>query len=716
MNNEGKILEINKRTEKLLGLKRDEILGENYLKNSKICEQYLPLLKKRFKKLMEGEILEPIDIQMFDNEDKPIWVSVFSSRIKIGNVDFIQAIIQDINKRRRMELELKEREQIYHSLINNIEEIAIEFDIHGLITDINSYVEHVLGYKPEELIKTNIFELVHPDDLERLKNTIKESNINGDAVSCEYLVKHKNGNYLPIYATGGVRKFDDTVKVIAVLKDFSKIKSSEAKYKHLYETFPYGIILLRHDGIIIDANSAIQEEFGYAKEDLIGHNFFTIPALTPEIVPLLKERFEKYKKGNNLNPITLQITKKDGNKAWINPYVSLITIGTDRYVQITTKDVSERVKAMNELKESEQLFRTIAEQSFMATLILQDDVLKYANKKIEDVTGYTQQEFLAWEPGFFLTLIHPEDRKLVEERAELRQKGELLDLNNYQIRIKKKSGEYIWIELFSTVISYNGKLASLVTFMDISKDKQVEDLLLNEIKNLRESRRFRKDFINRISHELKSPLTAINGATELLNELLKDKLNQEENEILKIIIRGSDRLKKLIGEILDISKLEEKESSILKKKENLSLIVEESINNIVHNIKERELSLTLNISPDVYVHVNKIRMEQVFNNLISNAIKNTPKGGRITIDLNVKDGFAMFSVKDTGVGIKKTDMNKLFKEFSRINRSRDDIITEGTGLGLYLSKQIVKMHGGEIFAESEGENKGATFRVKLPLD
>lgn len=599
INNEGNIVEANRAMEKLLNMKTDDIIGKNYLNLSKTPSKYHSLLKERLARIANGEILEPAEIEMYNEKGETFWVSAFSSLVMAGDETLIQIIIQDVDERHRKQEELKAREE---------------------------------------------------------------------------------------------------------------------KYKHLFEISPFGIILLDENGTVIDTNDTIGKEFGYSKQETIGKNFFQMDFLLPEYIDYLKQRFALYKEGVKLEPIELQIKKKDGSLAWINPYVSLIQLGGSNYVQIITKDITEKILATKKLEESEEKFRTITEQSFMGILILQDDVIKYANEQISNMFGYSNEEILNWAPNHFINVIHPEDRELVVKRAKMRQDGILQDLNNYQFRIITKQKETVWVEIFSKAINYGGKTAALTSIMDVSKEKQTEDLLIKELNNLRRTVKKRRDFMNRMSHELKNPLTTVNGSIEFLTELLKDNADDDVNDVLSIIMRGSDRLKKIIDELLEMAHLEENGYALNKRQENLTEIVKESVKNMVHMLKERNLSLNLDVEPDITAKIDKLRVEQVFNNLISNAIKNTPKEGKIHVSLGLDDHSVIFKVKDTGIGLKESDMDKLFKEFSRIERDRDDIINKGTGLGLYLSKSIVKMHGGEINAESKGENKGATFTVRLPIE
>jgi len=150
-------------------------------------------------------------------------------------------------------------------------------------------------------------------------------------------------------------------------------------------------------------------------------------------------------------------------------------------------------------------------------------------------------------------------------------------------------------------------------------------------------------------------------------------------------------------------------------RENISEIIRECIEEIKYLANLRNLYIQLDLPVEVYFNLDKIRIGQVITNLLSNAIKNTPSKGLVKITLKEINNAIYFSVTDTGVGLTESDMEQLFKQFGKIERygQQLDIDIEGTGLGLYISKEIVELHGGTIWAESEGRNKGATFKIKL---
>jgi len=246
---------------------------------------------------------------------------------------------------------------------------------------------------------------------------------------------------------------------------------------------------------------------------------------------------------------------------------------------------------------------------------------------------------------------------------------------------------------------------------DISDTKELE-------MKLKELNEMRKEFIDRASHELKTPITTVYGAYQLLDLLHKDKFNPEQLELLEMAAIGTKRIKKLVDDLLDVSLMESKTFKVNKTRTNLSNIVINCMKEMKYFSNKRNHEIDVDILPELYMNIDESRIELVFTNLISNAIKYTPANGKIQIKMQSDGKFAQIEISDSGVGLSSKEIKNLFKKFSTIESplKKDlDMDLGSTGLGLFLSKEIVGLHGGEIWAESEGKGKGSTFIVKLPI-
>jgi len=271
---------------------------------------------------------------------------------------------------------------------------------------------------------------------------------------------------------------------------------------------------------------------------------------------------------------------------------------------------------------------------------------------------------------------------------------------------------------FESRFLYFSKDRVAVFIREITERKKAELIVDEEFKKLKELEQIRKDLISRVSHELKTPLIPVISGSELLKTIYNDQLGKDAREIIEMIDKGGRRLKEVVEQLLNVSRIEYNKLELEKQKYNLSEIIRECSRDMKYMLKQRKLTLNLNIPDEIYLEIDKNRIGEVMTNLLSNAIKYTPPNGKISIEMQKQDGWVILNVKDTGVGLTEKEMSVLFTRFGKIDRYNDGleyIDIKGSGLGLYICKEILKLHGGQIWAVSDGRNKGSTFMVKLPV-
>ncbi|MHA1681934.1 MAG: sensor histidine kinase [Promethearchaeota archaeon] len=253
---------------------------------------------------------------------------------------------------------------------------------------------------------------------------------------------------------------------------------------------------------------------------------------------------------------------------------------------------------------------------------------------------------------------------------------------------------------------------------DLSSKKELINLLMEkekEILELKQAEEARRNFLSLATHELKTPLVSICGASSFLNEYFSDKMDKTVADLIGLIDKGSLRLRKLIDNMLDFSRIEMGRFYVDKKPSDLVQIINETVSTINYLIFERNHKYSSDMPKSLVAAVDPGRFEQLISNLLSNAIKNTRPGGRISLILVDEGDKVRCEVFDNGVGITKEEKEKLFQKFGKITRHGPDmnINIQGSGLGLFLSKRIVEAHGGKIWVESEGRNKGCKFTFQI---
>jgi len=364
------------------------------------------------------------------------------------------------------------------------------------------------------------------------------------------------------------------------------------------------------------------------------------------------------------------------------------------------------------LIESEANYREIFDNANDLIAILND---KFEHEFINQhaylkVLGYSEDEIIGKRPK---DLIHPDD---IKRAANAIKRGLLKGETKDEFRIKHKDGHFVWLETIGKFFKdKDGEKKLLIISRDITDRKKMESKLKDQNVELEKLSELKSELLRRATHELKTPLTAIKGYTGLLLESCNNQSNSEVMSNLENICEGCNRLEHIIQNIIESSKLKSSKVELKKTKENLSILIKSSIQELKELSDSRNHSIELNIEENLFVYIDKEQIHEVLTNLLRNAIIYTPPKGIITITTEIKNNFAIIAIKDTGIGFTTQEKKQVFQQFGKIKRDNLnlDLGMEGSGLGLYIAKKIVETHGGEIWVESEGRNKGSTFYFSL---
>lgn len=377
------------------------------------------------------------------------------------------------------------------------------------------------------------------------------------------------------------------------------------------------------------------------------------------------------------------------------------------------------IQDITKLKQSEQavknLEHTLQEMNALIEsapvpifLMHQNGNILRINEEAENLFNYREEDFLNMK---IFDLFEADLLKIIKRHYN----NDIYDLslpNKIEVSVKTKEGKLVDVEITSAILKIADNLIIQSFFSDISERKDHErqrEILLDQ---LLDSLEFKSKFLAAMSHELRTPLNAILGFSQLLLEDSYGKTNEDQKEFLRDINSAGDHLLILINSILDISKIEAGKFEINIKEFNLNEILYE-INSIIKPLYSKK-GLNFNIegiNSTTYLNADQLKFKQVLYNLIDNAIKFTEKGSITFKAIERKDHWE-FQVKDTGIGIAKKDYEVVFREFGRIENDKIKQVS-GSGLGLALSKRIIKLHGGEIWFESKLD-KGTVFYFTIP--
>jgi len=487
------------------------------------------------------------------------------------------------------------------------------------------------------------------------------------------------------------------------------------QFKDLFEKSLDLVYVNDLKGNILDANDIALNTLGYTRHEIQNLSFINLID-EEQLKKAFKYTKEIIETGKQSERSEYKLKTKDGKYIFVETYGFPLKKNGKLYAILGIgNNITERKLSDQKLKESEVKYRLISENAYDLISILNKKFkYEYINEQaFRQILGYLKKDLIGKSA---LKFCHPED---LENTIRALFEGFKEGKGGIELRFKHKDGHWVYFEAKgSTFIDMDGKLKALVISRDITERKNAELLVEQEIKKLKELDQIRKNLIIRVSHELKTPLIPVCVGSELLLEKYKDQLERGVNEIIKIIGRGGQRLKILINKLLDLSRLEYDMLSLDKQRTDLCKIIKEISNDMMHLVKKRDLTLNLKIPDNLDLDIDAIRIEQVITNLLSNAIKNTPPKGTIILNLQKEDNWAKLIVTDTGVGLTEKEMNIIFNRFGKIERHEkglEYIDITGSGLGLFISKEIIDLHGGKIWGESLGRNKGCTFYVKLPI-
>ncbi|MBD3188396.1 PAS domain-containing protein [Candidatus Bathyarchaeota archaeon] len=285
-------------------------------------------------------------------------------------------------------------------------------------------------------------------------------------------------------------------------------------------------------------------------------------------------------------------------------------------------------------------------------------------------------------------------------------------------KIGTPDGRYWLVKGYPFKDTSTGEIIGAIEItLDITKQHEAEQLLASENERLKKHNDMQRNFIYNTTHEFKTPLTKVIGASSFILGEFKDELAPNIRELMEIVKKGADRLKLLVDQFLSIARVEANSLKQVREPVDLLQVSREVVHGFHPLIKRRQLEISLpDIVDSCVVQGNPEWLKEVVENLVMNAIKNTPPGGNITVDLEVIKANIMLTVSDTGIGLERADIDQLFTLFGKIDRDTGnmDVIREGSGLGLYLARKIVEWHHGSIMASSPGFMKGSKFTITLP--
>ena len=489
------------------------------------------------------------------------------------------------------------------------------------------------------------------------------------------------------------------------------LQRSERLLHNIYKNLPVGIELYNKEGVLVDLNDKELDLFHVdSKEELLGINIFENPVFPEEMKERLRnnedadftfrydfsklgEYYSNNKAEGTIDLVTKVTTLYDENH---NP-VNYLLINADK---------TETTVAYNKIQEFEEFFELIGDYAKVGyahfnILSKQGHAQKSWYKNIGEESGTPLSEIIGTYKSF-----HPDDRDLILQFFEEVQKGNA-DKLSHKIRVFRENGECTWthVNLFVRKYAPQDKVIELISInYDITDLKQIGEMLVNERDRAEASDRLKSAFLANMSHEIRTPLNAIVG----FSSLLASAENVVEKELYNSLIsHNNELLLNLINDIIDLSKIEAGYLELHQNWFNLTELLDECVAEYARLLPSGVELLTSYPEHDALVELDKLRIKQILNNFLSNALKNTTRG-HVEVFYEIDKHCVRIGVKDTGRGILQNMLEKIFERFEKV-----DSFAQGVGLGLSICKSIVDKMNGRIQVYSQ-LGLGTTFIAELP--
>ena len=490
----------------------------------------------------------------------------------------------------------------------------------------------------------------------------------------------------------------------------SDVVYAKLHFEQIYNTTPDAIAVSRlSDGMYIDCNPGFKIVSGYAREEVIGKTSQEL-----NIWRNLEDRkalAEAIREKGVHEGFETTFIRKDGTVITGFLSATLLTLDGVPHLLTVTRDISARKAAEEALRASEEqyhlLFNTVQE----AMLVLVEQKLVYFNPMMIELTGYPEEELMNMD---IVNLVHPDDAETVLKNYRLRLSGGDAQ-KRYPVRTVRKNGEIRWIELGGVKIDWRGKPATLTLITDITEKKLAEFEITSSRNKLERMNSEKDKFFSIIAHDLKSPFFGLLGLTDILAHDPENFSGQELKQLGSDIHKTANNLYKLLKNLLEWSQMQQGSINYQPKQLDLAVLIAENIETFRERSEQKGIQIINNASNPLPIYADEWMLNSIILNLISNAVKFTRRDGKIFVSVEKQpDNSLKVSVRDTGVGISQTDVQKLFRLDAKVKSTGTDGELS-TGLGLLLCKEFVEKHSGKIWVESE-EGKGSTFYFTLPAN
>jgi PAS domain S-box-containing protein len=636
-------------------------------------------------------------------------------------------INMDVSERKKAEMELRELNNDFVTLLENTGDFIYFKDQNSRIRFCSQTLANITGHTSwRDMIGKNDLEIFPKDTARIYYEEEQPIFLEGKTLLNKIDPYHDDHGELRWVSTNKWPVFGDdnktVVGIFGISHDITEqkraedaLRESEEKLRSLFELSPLGIALTDMKGVYVEFNESFRRICGYPEEELRALDYW---ALTPRKYEADEARqLESLARIGRYGPYEKEYLRKDGSLVPLRLNGILMT-GRDgqKYIWSIVEDITESKRAEAALRESEDKFKYVFDHSPIGNTITLPSGVLQMNHAFCEMLGYSDQEL---KHSRWQDITYPEDIELTQKEIDpLLLEGQ--DSARFVKRYIHKNGSVVWVDIVTSLRrDAEGKpLYFMTSIIDITERKRaeedlrkyhehLEDLVRERTSKLETANKELEAFSYSVSHDLRTPLRAIDGFSHILLDDYADKLDEEGKRLLNVVRDNTSRMGQLIDDILKFSRTSRLEMTYAE------IDMEGLARAVVEELQPTDGKLQVEIEPIPPTTGDRSMMHQVFVNLLSNAIKfsRAKENAKIEVGGLIEGDEAVFYVKDNGVGFDMQYADKLFGVFQRLHSVNE---FEGTGIGLAIVKRIITRHGGRVWAEGK-LNEGATIYFALPV-
>jgi PAS domain S-box-containing protein len=660
-----------------------------------------------------------------------------------------QGYLLDITERKLAEEDARAAVARIGSIVDGALDAVISMDASGIITGWNANAETVFGWTADEAIGRLLADTIVPPPMrEAHQRGIEEylrtrmGRIVGQRI--EVVAMRRDGTQFPVELAVTAVPFGDTVFFNAFVRDISErraaedaLRAGEERYRTLIENIPGAVYRCSadEDWTMAFISDEIETITGYPASDYLGNAIRSFASVIhPDDAHGVSSVVEAGIREQRPYVCEYRLVRADGDVRWVHEKGQPVygADGVTRWLDGAIFDITERKRAEEEQTRTQALLDTIVDHIPMALFVKDAQELRYVrvNRAHNELVGDTGPLGLRdhdFYPAEQADSFVAQDREVlaggapieIGEETLITADGSERVIRTAKVPIRDEDGRPLYLLGISEDITQRKEAERererLLAAEQVARAEAeaARSELAEQNLELRKLDHLKDEFVALVSHELRTPLTSIIGYLDLVLDEEGGPVTVDQRRFLDVIRRNSQRLLHLVGDLLFVAQVDAGKLSLEKLPVDLNELARDCLEAVRPRATEKGVVVELAADEVDGFEGDRLRLSQLFDNLVSNAIKFTPTGGRVDIAVTRRNGTAVVTVADTGIGIPEQEQARLFERFFRADGATR-LAIQGTGLGLTISKAIAEAHGGTIGVESQ-EGVGTTFAVELPI-